>query len=64
MALIKCSECGADISEKASACPKCGCPLNITKQIISDTKKKHNKKIITTIIICFAIIIILAISVV
>ena len=33
MALIKCSECGADISEKASECPKCGCPLDITKQI-------------------------------
>ena len=26
MALIKCAECGADISEKAFACPKCGCP--------------------------------------
>jgi len=63
MALIKCSECGADISDKASACPKCGCPLNITKQIISDTKKKQSKKIITTIIICFAIIIVLAVSI-
>lgn len=27
MALIKCSECGAEISEKAEACPKCGHPL-------------------------------------
>ena len=24
MALIKCSECGADMSDKAKACPKCG----------------------------------------
>ena len=46
MALIKCSECGADISEKASACPKCGCPLDITKQVMSDAKKKKNKKVI------------------
>jgi hypothetical protein len=27
MALIKCSECGRDISEKASACPGCGGPV-------------------------------------
>lgn len=63
MALIKCSECGADISDKASACPKCGCPLDITKQIISDTKKKNNKKIITTIIIFFVIIVVLTVSI-
>jgi len=45
VALIKCSECGADISERASMCPKCGCPLDITKQIISDTKKEKHKKL-------------------
>lgn len=28
MALIKCSECGHDISDKAVSCPKCGCPTN------------------------------------
>lgn len=27
MALIKCSECGRDISQKASACPGCGAPV-------------------------------------
>ena len=26
MALIKCEECGRDVSNKASACPGCGCP--------------------------------------
>lgn len=26
MALIKCKECGATISDKANVCPKCGCP--------------------------------------
>lgn len=49
MALIKCSECGADVSEKAAICPKCGCPLVVTKQVIADTKKRHNKKIIITV---------------
>ena len=27
MALIKCNECGHEVSDKASACPKCGCPI-------------------------------------
>ena len=28
MALIKCSECGRNVSDKASACPNCGCPIS------------------------------------
>ena len=28
MALIECSECGKEISDKAGACPNCGNPLN------------------------------------
>lgn len=28
MALIKCPECGREISDKASCCPGCGCPAN------------------------------------
>lgn len=27
MALIKCSDCQNDVSDKAPACPKCGCPI-------------------------------------
>ena len=27
MALIKCPECGAEVSDRAAACIKCGCPL-------------------------------------
>lgn len=27
MALIKCTECGREISDKALACPNCGCPV-------------------------------------
>ena len=29
MALIKCSECGNDVSDKANSCPKCGAPINV-----------------------------------
>lgn len=28
MALIQCSECGAPISDRAQACPKCGAPVD------------------------------------
>jgi predicted amidophosphoribosyltransferase len=28
MALIKCPECGKEISDLAKACPSCGCPVN------------------------------------
>lgn len=31
MALIKCAECNKEISEKATACPHCGCPNNQVK---------------------------------
>ncbi len=30
MALIKCSECGKEISDRAITCPNCGCP-NVAK---------------------------------
>ena len=29
MALIKCKECGREISDKASVCPHCGCPVEL-----------------------------------
>lgn len=28
MALIKCPECGKDVSDKAKSCPVCGCPIS------------------------------------
>jgi len=47
MALIKCSECGREISDKAFACPNCGNPSQninrITQQVpvmIEQTRKK------------------------
>ena len=29
MALIKCTECGKEVSDKAASCPNCGAPINI-----------------------------------
>lgn len=34
MALIKCTECGKEFSDKASQCPNCGCPIN---EIVKDS---------------------------
>lgn len=34
MALIKCPDCGAEISDSASACIRCGCPLRGQKTYI------------------------------
>lgn len=31
MALIKCTECGKEFSDKAPACPNCGCPTSAQK---------------------------------
>lgn len=34
MALIKCPECGTEISDRANACIRCGCPLGAQKTYI------------------------------
>lgn len=31
MALLPCSECGREISDKAAACPQCGAPVEQSK---------------------------------
>ena len=37
MALIKCPECGRDISDKAQSCPACGCPITTENHIQVNT---------------------------
>lgn len=32
MSLIKCPECGKEISDKAAVCPSCGNPINIIQK--------------------------------
>lgn len=44
MALIKCPECGRQVSDMASSCPQCGCPIGnmpttIKVRALSDDKK-------------------------
>ena len=40
MALIKCKECGKDVSDMATACPNCGYPIAKDKEI--STEKQEN----------------------
>ena len=41
MALITCTECGKEFSEKAPACPNCGCPTEeILKELSIDNESE------------------------
>lgn len=40
MALIKCEDCGKEISDKAPTCPQCGAPQEATVQPIAEPQKE------------------------
>lgn len=59
--LIKCSECGKEVSDKANTCPNCGAPIKedeIKKEIKSSIK--ISKKLAIILIIALSLIIICA----
>ena len=39
MALIKCTECGKEFSDKAPACPNCGCPTDVIVGAIEEEEQ-------------------------
>ena len=41
MALIKCSECGREISDKASSCPNCGAPVKAAGCVVHFERPKR-----------------------
>ena len=43
MAMIQCSECGKEISEKAASCPNCGAAVNAEKPTVSYVNKSDRK---------------------
>ena len=47
MALINCPECGKQVSDRASSCPDCGCPINTTPVVApqADASKEIEKLI-------------------
>lgn len=69
MALIKCPECGKEISDKAKTCIHCGYPMPKAKQLIRDKdndseqsitspidQKRKKKIIIVAVIVVFGIL--------
>ena len=42
MALIKCSECGKEISSSAKVCPNCGCPTTKIQEINENLMKQYH----------------------
>ena len=69
MALIKCTECGKEISDKATTCPNCGAPIISTADSNREhsynfekaPKEKKKGSCLKTILIFFGVIIILGI---
>ena len=61
MALIKCKECGQMMSDRAEACPHCGCPLQeqinvnslVTLGSYDDTKKEKKKDTLWPLVCLF-----------
>lgn len=58
MALIKCSECGNKISDKALICPHCGIELN-QDNYSQDSQEKTTDKISTFDYIMISILLLL-----
>lgn len=57
MGLIKCTECGAMISDQAKSCPKCGCPVEHDDQVeeIHNRPRRIGKWILVAVIAIIAI---------
>lgn len=55
MDLIKCIECGNEISQKAKSCPKCGCLVTIETRYAAIEKKKENTLGIVGCLLSFCI---------
>lgn len=63
MAIVKCKECGHDVSDKAAKCPNCGAPVEVPAMIENDSKQasKGNKKALVGIIIAVAVLVIVGV---
>lgn len=74
MALIKCLECGKEISNKAETCPHCGCPVSelasvnslLSESVVNSTttEKKPKKKIKTWLLISAIVLVIAIVAIV
>ncbi len=44
MALIKCDECGREISDRSAFCPGCGYPTHLNKSVTSSENSENSEK--------------------
>jgi len=56
MALVKCIECGTEVSDKAEKCPKCAYPISakdneVMTQVIEQTSKKLKKQLLIGVVV-------------
>ncbi len=42
MAMIKCTECGKEISDRATSCPNCGCPVDFGNPNTNNSQYQQN----------------------
>lgn len=56
MALVKCSKCGHEISEKAIVCPKCGASIQKEAKDKNESSKGGKKKSLVAVLICALVI--------
>lgn len=61
--MIVCAECGNQISKKAKACPKCGCPIDISKKNIIEGNKIKYKRYVIIILLVLVIMVMAVMSV-
>lgn len=52
MSLIKCPECGKEISDKATICPNCGYPITNTNCTDHDSGTNDTGLLISSIVLC------------
>ena len=57
MALIKCPECGKEVSENAVSCPNCGQPIKVTKTINEEENQTSLRRLWIIILIAAILII-------
>ena len=68
MALIKCPECGKDVSDQAEKCPNCGHPINGTA-VHPDVSDRENhasqgnrKKVLIGLVVAVVVVIVAAVA--
>lgn len=64
MALIKCKECGHEVSDKSSTCPKCGCPIDNQSNSLNVNNKRNGSGRKWTIAVLSIIVLIAAVAIV